>query len=106
MTSIHDRREHPRRAVLRPCKVFHWDTQRYLPARTCDLSPGGALLRIDAARPLAPDDRVDVLIATDEHGLLRAAHQVRATVKRVLDAGDHRQFVAVEFDQQNLAIAA
>jgi hypothetical protein len=109
MKIIPNRRRHPRHSLTRPCKVFHWPTQRYLFSTTCDVSNGGALLLIDSMRMLAPDDRIDVLIAWNEEMILRESDHIRARVVRSLPSRDHEQLVAVEFDQaiaEPLAAAA
>ncbi len=94
-----DRRRHERLAIHRPCKVFHWPTQRYLPARTCNASAGGALLMVDSPRPVGVEDPLDLLIAWDDRPILGANDQVRGRVVRSTDAPDGSQVLAIEFDR-------
>ena len=87
----HDRRESPRIALSRPCKVFNPRSGKYVGGSTCDVSSGGMLLRLD--RPLAVEmgDRVYVGVAQKRRqALLRGDDMVETTVVRKLttEAGE------------------
>lgn len=91
-----DRRKHTRVSVSRPCKLYHRATGRYLPARTCDVSASGALVRVTAPRPLVPGDEIEVYIAWSSRSLLTTSEQVRGRVTRTMFEGND-QIVGVEF---------
>jgi c-di-GMP-binding flagellar brake protein YcgR len=81
----HDRRESPRIALSRPCKVFNPRSGKYASGSTCDISAGGMLLRLD--RPLAVEagDRLYVGIAQKRRQtLLKSAEMIEAEVVRTL----------------------
>lgn len=92
-----ERREAGRMAVSRAAKVYHHGSRQYLPARTVDYSPTGALLEILHERALTPGETVDVLIAWTSRTLLTAADHVPATVVRTMRG--ERSLVAVAFEQ-------
>jgi len=83
--------------VERPCKVYHAPSGRYLAGETCDVSRGGALLRVASLRPLAPGDAVEVFIAWSGGVLLSASDRIHAVVTRVMQVADNQQVVAAEF---------
>ncbi len=90
-----ERRREVRQAVTRPCKVLHGPTGRYIAAETRDVSAMGTLLTVDSPREIMPGDRVDVLIAWDDRGLLREEEARRGTVVRVMRGQGQRQYVGV-----------
>lgn len=94
-----DRRRHARMALVRPAKVYQSSTARYWPAITQDVSPGGALLRVDAPRALTPGESLEVVVAWANRVLLSSKDLVPATVLRVLRDSQGRQWVAVAFAQ-------
>lgn len=83
--------------MVRPCKLFHRPTGRYLGASTCDISAGGAMLRVRAPRPLRPGDDVEVLIALHPRQLLEASDQRSARVVRVMVTPEGEQIAGVEY---------
>jgi hypothetical protein len=94
-----DRREHPRQSIERPCKVFRRGTQQYVAARTCDVSAGGALLEISAARPVVPGERVDVGVAWSRSPILLEDALMESHVVRVSPMGKNRQTIGIRFDR-------
>jgi hypothetical protein len=82
--------------LARPAKVYHHGSRQYLPARTVDYSPTGALVEILHDRPISPGEQVDVLIAWTSRTLLTAADHVPARVVRAI-RGD-RNLLAVAFE--------
>jgi len=94
----HDRRQSTRVAIDHPCKVFHVPTRKYLPARSRDVSQGGALIDVFTPRPLVEGDEIELLIAWSSKTVLSASEQVRARVVRAAFHGSE-QTVAVEFKQ-------
>lgn len=101
MATIFERRAFPRHRITRPCKVFHPGTQRFLPARTSDVSAYGALLRIDSPRTLQAGEALDIAVAWDGEPLLPEGALMRATVVRLgpatLADSNRTQTVAVRF---------
>lgn len=100
-----ERRVNPRIVVTKPCKVMHVATRKYLPAQTCDISSGGALLRITTPRPLAPGDEIQVFIAWDHRNLLTTGEQVRAHVMRTYFDGVE-QIIGVRFAQSDVVLGS
>lgn len=96
--AIDERRQHYRVPIAKPCKVFHPATRRYLPGRTTDVSAGGALLRVNAPRPLVPGDEIEMYIAWNNRSLLTTSEQMRGRVTRTLFDGNE-QIIAIEFAQ-------
>lgn len=102
-----DRRQHLRTPIDRPCKVYHRASRQYLPARTCDLSSGGALIRIGSPRPIAAGDELDVYISWGKKPVVSSAQLVPAKVVRVAASLENTQAIAVEFaGEQNIAMVA
>lgn len=67
-------------------------------ASTCDLSAGGALLRVRAARQLRPGDEIEVLIAMHPRQLLEAADQRPARIVRIMSTPEGDQVAGVEYE--------
>ncbi|MCA9299359.1 MAG: PilZ domain-containing protein [Phycisphaerales bacterium] len=95
-----ERRQHHRAGVERPCKIFHRDSQQYARADTCDLSPGGAFLRVNMPRRLQSGDEIDVFIAWSQCTVLPGDAIFHARVLRALPLTNGTQGVAVEFLNQ------
>lgn len=100
-----ERRVNPRVIVTKACKVLHVATRKYLPAKTCDVSSGGALLRITTPRPLVPGEEIQVFIAWDNRNLLSTGEQVRAHVMRTYFDGVE-QVVGVRFAQSDVVLGS
>lgn len=92
-----DRRASPRSAVVRPCKVFHVPTGRYLPGWTCDASSGGLLVRVQSPRALRPGDAVEVVIAWNRRVLLNASDATPARIARTLPGEKGEQFLGLAY---------
>lgn len=93
-----DRRVYPRSRATRPAKLFHRAGLTFAPAQTVDLSEGGALLTVHAARRFEPGDVVDVVVEPKtEPGVVRTRSLIEATILRSAPKGDEHQFVAVRF---------
>jgi hypothetical protein len=93
-----DRRLTRRLSVSKPCKVFRRGTQRYLAARTNDVSAGGASLEVESSRAVSAGERLDVGVAWSRSPILLEDALVEARVVRVGAFSEGRQFVAVAFD--------
>jgi hypothetical protein len=106
LPDLSDRRKHQRQPVIRHCKVRDRRTAAYAPGQTADLSMGGALIRVDRARPFGPGDEVDLVVSWDDRAVLSADSLVRARVRRVTPIDHHHQAVAVEFVAEAAALAA
>src|SRR5436190_1600664 len=65
-----EKRGAARVALERPAKVFHLGSQRYLGARTRDISGAGVLLCVEGARRLRVGDRVEVMVQWGRRALL------------------------------------
>lgn len=92
-----DRRQHPRRSVVRPCKVRDRRTLLFSAGLTSDVSEGGALIRIDRARPLGAGDELDVVVAWSGAGVIASDSMLRGRVTRVMTLDERHQAVALEF---------
>jgi hypothetical protein len=81
----HDRRQSPRIALRRPCKVFNPRSGRYASGSTCDVSTGGMLLRLDQPVHIEVGDRLYVGVAQKRRqALLRSSEMIEAEVVRML----------------------
>ena len=105
MNTGKDRRAHHRQAIERPCKVFRRDTQRYVAARTCDVSAGGAMLEVQSSRPVVAGERIDVGVAWSRSPILLEDALIEARVVRVTRIDANRQTIGIRFDRE-LAVAA
>ncbi|MBX3351752.1 MAG: PilZ domain-containing protein [Phycisphaeraceae bacterium] len=95
---VFDRRLFARTPVERGAKLFHRAGLSYAPGRTTDLSEGGALLEVHAARPMTPGDVVDVVIEPKvDAGVVRTRSLIEATVVRAVPLTGDLQVVAVRF---------
>jgi len=96
--SENERREHARHRVVRLCKIRDRRSLLFSPGQTCDISVGGAMLRVDRARPFSVGDEIDMVIAWGNDAVLTGDAVVRGTIKRVTPIDHHHQSVAVRFD--------
>lgn len=101
-----ERRQHDRRDLARPCKVFLRQAMKYVPGNTRNLSDSGALLEVGPSRPLSVGDPVDLLISWTGQAVVRAESMAPARVVRVIESGHDRQLVALAFEQAEAAAAA
>ncbi len=94
-----DRRSSRRINAVHAAKVFDPRAQRYYAAQTCNLSAGGALLKIERSMPVCGGDRLDVMIRADENTarLLCLDEAVPSRVVRVMAIDRFSQAVAVQF---------
>lgn len=92
-----DRRRDRRFPLTRPGKVFRRSTQRYATAVTRNLSLGGALLEVDAERPFASGELVDLAVAFRDDAVVPSSSLVRAIVTRVEPIDRDRQTVALRY---------
>lgn len=105
MATTKERRLHARQHVMRPCTLFRRRTQRFVAARTCDVSSGGALIEIAAARPLVEGETLDVGIAWSRSPILSADSLIEAKIVRVIQRDDTHQLVAIRFDHAHVLAA-
>lgn len=103
MTQNQERRRHNRDIMVRPCKLRDRRSLLFAAGETHDVSPGGAMVRIDSARSFSPGDEVDVAIAWNHDPVLASEGLVRARVRRVLPIDFHHQALALEFDRMEQA---
>ena len=93
-----DRRGQTRMSTVRPCKLFVPQTGKYVPATTCDLSAGGALVTVDRPLPLLPGERLFLGVAVRRRqGLLLSRDMNEAVVTRSLRAAGGPTTLAVRF---------
>lgn len=92
-----ERRRHDRLALARACKLRAQRDLRYQPARTRDISAGGALLELDSPRPLAEGQSIAIAIDFAGRSLLTQEQVVEAKVVRAGPVLNRRQTVAVAF---------
>ena len=94
----HDRRQSPRIALRRPCKVFNPRSGRYASGSTCDVSTGGMLLRLERAIHIEVGDRLYVGVAQKRRqALLRSSEMLEAEVVRTLAGASGGAMVALRF---------
>lgn len=93
-----DRRQFARQSMEdRPAKVRRSVDGRYLPARTVDLSAGGALLKLDWPSQVGVGESLEVTVAAHPREAVVPAKRLQsATVVRKLDYAG-RPCVAVAF---------
>ena len=85
-TADHERREHPRVAAERACKVYDPRSRRYTAGHTIDLSRGGLRLVLQRSLPVDPGDTLYVAVATPHHPtLLTRADFATTRVVRTVD---------------------
>lgn len=103
-----ERRAAERFSLDLPAKLRPTPGLRFLAARTLDVSRSGALLSVEAPRPLSPGETIEIALAFSPTPLLRSGDLLRATVVRTLptlptlDAQPQaapRQRLAVRFEQ-------
>lgn len=92
-----DRRRHHRFETTREGKVFRRATQRFEPARTRDLSAGGAMLEVECERPFAVGEIIDLGIAPPQRTIMREDSLLHGIVMRTRTLGPSRQSVAVRY---------
>jgi hypothetical protein len=97
--SDQDRRTSPRISVAHAAKVFDPRAERYHAAQTCNVSAGGALLKVQRSMPVCSGDRLDVIIDTEAElsRVLALNEFVPARVVRVTAIDRFSQAVAVQF---------
>lgn len=106
MASAADRRDTPRVPVVKPAKVFHRGSWKYLPARTRNASVGGVLVEITHAAGFCVGDIVDIAIGRDGSGVLRSEEFVAGRVVRVEQKPDGERAAIVLARPLDLALAA
>lgn len=94
-----DRRRFARRSIAKACKIFHCPSRRYLAAKTCDLSAGGALIHLENGRALSPGEEVLLVVDWAGRNILPADRMVHGTVVRVAGAIGRHQSIGVQFAQ-------
>lgn len=94
-----ERRRYARKSVSRPCKIFHCPSRRYLTARTCDLSSGGALIHLEDGRPISPGEEVLMVVDWTGRTIVPADRMVHGTVVRVAGAIGRHQSIGLQFAQ-------
>lgn len=93
-----DRRENPRLALTRACKVMEPRSGKYIGGTTCNVGAGGVLLRLDRRLDLEAGDLLYVGITRKpRQGLLRSRDLFEAVVVRSLAVTTGETAVAVRF---------
>lgn len=95
-----NRRQHHRFNLVRSSKLYRRASNTYVPAKTINLSVGGALLEAAAARPFEPGEVVDIGVAfrPDRSGaVIGNDAMMQAIVVRVETIDEHRQAVALRY---------
>lgn len=105
MATARERRLHARQTVARPCTLFRRRTQRFVAARTRDISHGGALIEIESARPLVEGETIELGVAWTSSPIIAETTLIEAKVVRVIDEEPGRQTVAVRFDHADILAA-
>lgn len=91
-----DRRRFAREPMNGSCKIYHRAGGRFIAARPCDVSLGGALVTLNEAKPIAVGDRVELGVG---EAIVRTAALVPGRVVRIERMLSGRQRVAIEFDR-------
>lgn len=95
-----DRRAYLRQNLSRPCKLYLPKAGTYVGASTWNVSPGGALVRIDRRAPVAPGDRLYLGIAfTRRQAIITARQMLETEVVRVMETFGDSVEVAVRFTE-------
>ncbi len=93
-----DRRDHRRSELIRPCRLQDPRTGRFLHGTTCDVSLGGALIRLHRRVELMPGDRLTIGIAYDERqAMLLSKDFIDAVVVRALGTPSGETMVALTY---------
>jgi len=89
MATPAERRREPRTELDLPAKLHDPVTGRYLPARSVNTSPSGAMLRIDWPAHLHNGSTIRVAIAShQQQPVIESRHMQQAVVLRSLALGD------------------
>lgn len=105
--SAPDRRDFARTPIERPCKIFHHASRQYIAGRTCDLSSGGLLVRLDTARTFSEGDEVDVIVSWGAPAVVRRGSMVPARIARVAASLGEHQAVGLKYaEPQRIAAVA
>ena len=97
-----DRRDHPRTPLERPCKLRPVGGVRFATGLTRDVSPAGALVEVEATRPIHAGDTIELLVAWTAGGLVRREDTISARVVRS-EGSSERQRVALSFADEGVA---
>jgi len=98
-----DRRRHTRMYVRKPCKIFHFGSQLYIPASTHDFSVGGAMVWLDAGRQLSVGDDISVIVGWNSGAVVRQDSSIPGRVLRIISMDGGRQAAAVQFKSVQMA---
>lgn len=87
ISAPHDRRTEPRVSLARACKVYDPHTRKYIPATTCNVSPGGLLVRLHRSAEIECGARVFVGIPRRRRqSVLDAEELLEGEVVRTMSA--------------------
>ncbi len=92
-----NRRKHHRFGLVRSSKVFRRASGSFVPARTVNLSVGGALIEAAAARPFEVGEIIDLGVAYRGAAAVAQDAMQQAIVVRVQALDEQRQTVAVRY---------
>ena len=92
-----NRRGHHRFPLIRASKVYRPSSSTFVPARTVNLSIGGALVEAASTRPFEVGEVVEIGVALRGAALVREPAMVEAVVVRVSPAQGDRQAVALRY---------
>lgn len=92
-----NRRKHHRFSLVRSSKVFRRASASFVPARTVNLSVGGALIEAAAARPFEVGEIIDLGVAYRGAAAVAQDAMQQAIVVRVQALDEQRQTVAVRY---------
>ena len=95
--AVNDRRKHRRFRVERPGKVCRASIQQFAPARSRDLSFGGALLEVQSPRPFQVGELIDLGLSMNKAAVVPSTALVQGIVVRADTLDDSRQSIAVRY---------
>lgn len=102
-----EQRSHIRTESVHPCRIFDPRSGKYLHGTTCDLSLGGALIRINRPCTLQPGDTLHIGIALgDRLGFMQARDMFEATVVRSFGTPSGQTMVAIKSEATTTPLQA
>lgn len=92
------RRAHDRYPTDVACKVFDPRSRKYLPARACNVSAGGALIEVERRRDFEPDQTLQLgLPRGPGDGFILAGDLIDASVVRCANSTEGSCWIALKF---------
>jgi hypothetical protein len=94
-----DRRRWTRARVALPCKARLAGEVRFAPGVTQDASAGGACIEVRSARAIEPGERLELLLAHGQGGVIEAKAARPARIVRARRTGTETWCIALAYDE-------